>query len=247
MCGRYVITGYKDGDEFSERFQLRHIPETLFPRFNASPAQQLPIVLEPAPDLREARFLSWGLVPRWRKPGQAGKSVAPINARAETLLEKPMFRSLVARQRCLVPASGFYEWRTINGKKQPFFFHLADDALFGFAGLWDQPPAGGDPAAPGSFTIITTAANDLVAPYHERMPVILRPEDEADWLDPDQDDPHAAHALLRPYPAEAMATHPVSPAVNSPRNDDPDLLDPITLAEEPPAEPASSSDTKNSA
>ena len=219
MCGRYMLSGHQ---EFSERFQLRQIPEGLFPRFNAAPSQHLPVVLEGEPGERETRLLRWGLIPRWRKPG-GGSTIAPINARSETLLEKPMFRSLVGKRRCLVPAHGFYEWRRIGTKKQPYHFHLPDHALFGFAGLWDDPPAGEEV---GSFTIITTSANDLVAPLHDRMPVILRPEDEEAWLDPDLDEPRAALTLLHPYPADAMDAYPVSPAVNNARNEGPELIEP---------------------
>jgi len=224
MCGRYVIEGYQ---ELSERFQLRQIPFTLFPMFNAAPSQDLPVITENDEGERTIQLMRWGLVPRWQKPGQSA-SVAPINARAETLLEKPMFRSLVKRQRCLIPANGFYEWQRLDGRKQPYFIHLQDDALFGFAGLYDE--AAGD----ASFTIITTAANDLVAPIHDRMPVMLSPSDEADWLSPDLDDSHAAQALLQPYPAAEMTADAVSTAVNNVRNNTPDLLDPIEPSEQPP-------------
>jgi putative SOS response-associated peptidase YedK len=222
MCGRYVVEGTEDLSEFSERFQLRQIPLSLFTAtYNAAPSQELPVVLAGDEGERDLRLLRWGLLPRWRKPGQAS-SVAPINARAETLLEKPMFRPLVGRRRCLVPASGFYEWRRTGGPKQPYYIHPRDRALVGFAGLYDESPDG-----VGSFTIITTSPNELVAPLHDRMPAILRPEDEADWLSPDLTDPHAAQALLRPYPAAAMAADPVSPAVNNTRNNGPELIAPL--------------------
>lgn len=227
MCGRYVIAGYKDGTEFSERFQLRHIPQTLFPTFNAAPSQELPVVLSEEEGERQLRLMRWGLIPRWRKPGQSS-SIAPINARAETLLEKPMFRPLVKRHRCLVPATGFYEWQRVGDRKQPYHIHLDDDALFGFAGLWDEASDG-----TSSFAIVTTAANELMAPLHDRMPVILRPEDEADWLSPDLDDAHHAQSLLHPYRAEAMTAEPVSPKVNNARNNGPELIEPVE-----PVEPA---------
>jgi len=221
MCGRYVIAGYENLTEFSERFQLRQIPLNIFPTYNAAPTQQLPVLLEHEDGDRELRLMRWGLLPRWRRPNQAN-APAPINARAETLLDKPMFRPLLPRRRCLVPASGFYEWAKLNGRKQPYHIHLADDALFGFAGLWDESPDGGS-----SFAIVTTAANALMAPIHDRMPTILAPDAEADWLSPDLVDPHAAQALLRPYPPEAMAADPVSPAVNNPRHNGPELIEPI--------------------
>ncbi len=218
MCGRYVIAGHQ---ELSERFQLRQIPFALFPTFNAAPSQELPVVVADDDGERSLRLMRWGLVPRWRKPGQAS-SVAPINARAETLLEKPMFRPLVGTRRCLIPASGFYEWQRAGGRKQPYFIHPRDGSLVGLAGLYDESADG-----VASYAIVTTAPNQLVAPLHDRMPAILRPEDEADWLSRDIVDPRAAQALLHPYPAEAMAADPVSPAVNNPRNDGPELIAPV--------------------
>ncbi|MDF3017246.1 MAG: hypothetical protein K0R44_2471, partial [Thermomicrobiales bacterium] len=175
MCGRYVIEGTT---ELSERFQLRQIPADLFPEwttYNAAPTQLLPVILKDPQGERTALPMQWGLVPRWRRPdGKAG--VAPINARAETLLEKPMFRGLTKAKRCIVPASGFYEWRKVDGRKQPFYLTSEDGEAWGLAGLYDLTHDEND--AVGSFTIITTAANSLVAPLHERMPAILRREDE---------------------------------------------------------------------
>ncbi len=218
MCGRYVVAGHQ---ELSERFQLRQISFPLRPIFNAAPSQELPVIVEDDSGERALRPMRWGLLPRWRKPGQAD-SVAPINARAETLLDKPMFRPLVGSKRCLVPASGFYEWQRVGGRKQPYFLHLRDGSLVGLAGLYDESPDG-----VASFAIVTTPPNPLVAPLHDRMPAILRLEDEEEWLSRDLTDPHAAQALLRPYPAEAMVADPVSPAVNNVRNDGPDLIAPI--------------------
>ena len=217
MCGRYVVQGHV---EFSERFQARtlHLPE-FGDRFNAAPSQGLPVVVPTGDGEREVRLLRWGLVPRWRRPGSAA-APAPINARAETLLEKPMFRPLVGKRRCLVPATGFYEWRREGGRKQPYFIHLKDGALFGFAGLYDEAPDG---EGEGSFTVITTRPNELVAPLHDRMPAILRPEDEGEWLDPAVTDPGIV-SLLGPYPAEEMAADEVSTAVNDTRNEGAELI-----------------------
>ena len=219
MCGRYVVEGHQ---ELSDRLQLRQIPFAILPTVNAAPSKELPVVVEDDNGERVLRPMRWGLLPRWRKPGQAN-SVAPINARAETLLDKPMFRPLVGRKRCLVPASGFYEWQRIDGRKQPFFIHLHDHALFGFAGLYDEVPEDGI----ASFTIITTPPNVLVAPLHDRMPAILRPEVDDEWLSRDAANPHAVQALLQPYPAEEMVAHPVGLAVNNVRNDGPELIAPL--------------------
>jgi putative SOS response-associated peptidase YedK len=223
MCGRYVIEWLPD--EITERFQLRRIPASLFESFNAAPTQELPVVVETDADGRVLRSMRWGLVPRWSKPG--GRSApAPFNARAESLLEKPMFRPLVARKRCLVPASGYFEWKQVGGRKQPYLFTVNDQELFAFAGLYDEAPGPeGEPVA--SYTVVTTAANELASDYHHRMPVILAPEDEEEWSSPEQTDAHAVTQLLRAYPSEQMRARPVSPAVNNVRNNDRGLIEPV--------------------
>ncbi len=217
MCGRYMIV---DHIGISERFQVRHIPFTLFPTYNAAPTQLLPVVMQRDED-RELNLLRWGLIPRWHKSGP-GKTPEPINARAETLLEKPMFRSLVKSKRCLVPANGFYEWRRNGGVKQPFYIHPTNQNTFAFAGLYDETP-GEDGELVGSYAIITTGPNAVMAGIHDRMPVILQREDEAEWLDPTLTDPGIV-TLLQPYPAEVMEATEVSTAVNNTRNNGPDLI-----------------------
>ena len=223
MCGRYVIEGTT---ELSERFQLRQIPADLFPEwttYNAAPTQLLPVIVDDASGERTARPMQWGLVPRWsRRDGKRG--VAPINARAETLFEKPMFRGLTKAKRCIVPASGFYEWRKTNGRKQPYYITSDDGEAWGFAGLYDLTHDEENEAA-GSFTIITTTANSLVAPLHERMPAILRREDEEEWVSHEALDPEEIEHLLRPYPEDEMRLYPVGLGVNSPRNNGPELIE----------------------
>jgi putative SOS response-associated peptidase YedK len=224
MCGRYVIEGTT---ELSERFQLRQISADLFPEwttYNAAPTQLLPIIVEDEEGERQALPMQWGLVPRWRKPGEK-RGVEPINARAETLLEKPMFRSLTKARRCIVPASGFYEWRKRDGRKEPYYLTSDDGEMWGLAGLYDLTHDESNDAA-GSFTIITTGANPLVAPLHDRMPAILRREDEEEWLSRDVTDPLQVERLLHPYPDDEMRLYPVSAAVNSPRNNGPELIEP---------------------
>jgi putative SOS response-associated peptidase YedK len=229
MCGRYVIEGTT---ELSERFQLRQIPADLFPEwttYNASPTQLLPVIVDDEAGERTVAAMQWGLIPRWSRPdGKAG--VAPINARAETLFEKPMFRGLTKAKRCIVPASGFYEWRKTGGGKQPYYITSDDGEAWGLAGLYDQTHDEENDAA-GSFTIITTTANPLLAPLHDRMPVILNREDEDDWLSRDLDDPHLIEQFLRPFPMEEMEIYPVSRAVNSPRNNGPELIEPAETEE----------------
>jgi len=221
MCGRYVL---KAPEDISERFQLRQFNLHLSPVFNAAPSTELPVIVERDGGDREARLMRWGLVPRWAKPGD--KTVAPINARGETLLEKPMFRSLVSRKRCLVPASGFYEWKQQQGRKQPYFVSLPDEPTFALAGLYDEF-AGKDGETVASYTIVTTQPNDLMATLHNRMPVILPRTDEEEWLSREVTDPLQVERLLVPYPADAMTAWPVSPAVNNVRNDDPRLIEPL--------------------
>lgn len=221
MCGRYVL---RTPEELSERFRLRQMTLPVHPVYNAAPSTLLPVIVEPADGEREARLMRWGLIPRWAKPGE--RSVTPINARAETLLERPMFRNLVARRRCLVPANGFYEWQQRNGRKQPFYVTLKDEPLFAMAGLYDEfVDASGEPVA--SYTIITTTPNRLVATLHDRMPSILLPTDEDEWLSPEVTDSHQVERLLQPFPAELMVMWPVSPAVNNTRYDDPSLIEPV--------------------
>jgi putative SOS response-associated peptidase YedK len=223
MCGRYAIVEIA---ELSKRFHLQTDPSDILQdltTYNAAPSQVLPVIVEDAEGERVALPMQWGLVPRWqRSDGKRG--VAPINARAETLLEKPMFRGLTKSKRCIVPASGFYEWRKVDGRKQPYYLTSEDGDPWGFAGLYDLTHDEDNDAA-GSFTIITTSANSAVAPVHERMPVILRREDEEEWVSREVTDPVEVEQLLRPYP-EDMLIYPVSTAVNNTRNNSPELIEP---------------------
>jgi putative SOS response-associated peptidase YedK len=168
--------------------------------------------------------LRWGLVPCWAKDVRIGNQL--LNARAETAAEKPAFRSALRRRRCLIPADGFYEWQRRDGAKQPFCFRLRGDHVFAFAGLWEhwQDPAG-NPLE--TCTILTTQANDLVRPIHERMPVILPSLHFAEWLSPDLQDPGRLLALLGPCPAEDMRAYPVSAWVSNPRHEDARCLAPL--------------------
>lgn len=222
MCGRYVLEAPED---LSERFQLRQLAIQLPHTWNVAPTNQMPVIVEDREGEREAKLMQWGLIPRWAKPGDK-KGLAPINARAETLSEKPMFRNLVKRNRCLVPANGFYEWKNLGDHKQPYYITVPDDPLFAFAGLYEQSTgADGEPVE--SYTIITTEPNELMSTLHNRMPVILHPGDEQEWLDPDVTDPAQVERLLVPYPADEMQAFPVSRKVGNTRNNGPDLIDPI--------------------
>ena len=192
-------------------------------RYNVAPTQPVPVVRATG-DGRALSEMRWGLRPPWMAEG---KSAAPINARAETLLQRPLFRNLVPGRRCLLPADGFYEWQDTGAKhKQPYYIRLRDGSLFAFAGLYSEGSADG--SVPASCVLITTTPNELMVPIHDRMPAILRPEEEAAWLDPELRTPELVLELLRPYPAQLMEAYPVSARVSSARNEGPDLIQPLT-------------------
>ncbi len=223
MCGRYVLGAPED---LSERFQLRQLAIQLPHTWNAAPTNQLPVIVENEEGEREAKLMQWGLIPAWAARQTGKKPLAPINARAETLNDKPMFRNLIKRRRCLVPANGFYEWKNLGDHKQPYYITVPDDPLFAFAGLYDSfVDDRGEPVE--TYTIITTEPNEQMAKLHNRMPAILHPGDEAEWLDPDITDPAQVERLLVPYLANEMRAYPVSRRVGNTRNDGPDLIEPI--------------------
>ena len=204
------------------------VPDEHAPRYNIAPSQGI-LAVRAAPDggdgAREAAVLRWGLVPSWAKDPDIGNRV--INARAETVAEKPSFRAAFRRRRCLVPATGFYEWRAASGPKQPYTIGMADGGPFAMAGLWEHW-TGPDGAAVETCAILTTEANELLRPIHARMPVIVAPSDFDLWLDPALAMPELLAPLLRPFDAAAMAAHPVSRHVNNVRNDDPGCVEPLT-------------------
>jgi putative SOS response-associated peptidase YedK len=219
MCGRYTQTA--DLNRLAVRFGFLKSKVDLRPRYNLAPGQKAPVVVFEGRN--ELKMWQWGLIPSWAK--DASSSHRLINARAETLVQKPSFRRPFESQRCLIPADGFYEWRKLQGgqRKVPLRFVLKTLEPFAFAGLWDRwrTPEG---RFLESFTIITTRANGLVLPIHDRMPVILRREQEALWLDPHVRDMGKLNSLLAPYPSEEMESYEVSPLVNSPANDVPECL-----------------------
>ncbi len=221
MCGRYILT--ITGKVLAEAFGVDETPE-LAPRYNISPTQEAPVVRE-AGGRRRMDLLRWGLIPSWAKDPSIGQRL--INARAETAASKPSFRSALRTRRCLVPADGFYEWQKTPAGKQPWLIRMRDAGPFALAGLWEnwQLP-GGEPLE--SFTILTTRPNELVAPLHDRMPVILPPESWDLWLDPELREPPVLSHLLRPYAPGAMTAYPVTPAVGSPAFDEPACIVPLT-------------------
>jgi len=221
MCGRYTQT--TDLETLQGRFGFVASGVTLEPRYNIAPTQEAPVVVRE--DTRILKMMKWGLVPYWAKDESIGYKM--INARAETLTQKPSFKKPFKERRCLVLADGFYEWRKTEKKgfKVPMRFVLKGREPFSFAGLWDvwQKPDGEKLL---SFTIITTEANDLMRPIHDRMPVILPKEDEDLWLDPDLKDVNKLVPLLTPYPSDTMDFYEVSTLVNSPENDIPECIEP---------------------
>ena len=181
---------------------------------------------EPEPQ-RELVALRWGLIPGWAKDPAIGNRM--INARAETVAEKPAYRAAFRRRRCLVPADGFYEWQRIGRRKQPYFIHMRDDGPFALAGLWESWE-GPDNSLIESFTVVTTEPNRVVEPIHNRMPVILDQSDYDLWLDSATEDAQVLAPLLVPYPAESMESYPVSSQVNNPAHEDPSCVEAIDQA-----------------
>ncbi|HUI16306.1 MAG TPA: SOS response-associated peptidase [Alphaproteobacteria bacterium] len=234
MCGRYSLT--TPAEAMRRLFGFAGPLPNLPARYNIAPTQQVPIVRLDREAARELASVRWGLIPFWAKDATIGNRL--INARAEGLAEKPSFRAAFRARRCLVPADGFYEWQATPRGKRPYRIGLTGGSpealpLFAFAGLWEHWAKAADGVAIESCTIVTTEANELLRPIHERMPVILAAEDHAAWLDP-ATPTGAALALLKPYPAAAMLAYPVSTRVNSVRFDDalciaPDLAEPSLL------------------
>lgn len=207
MCGRFAQT--KELSLLMSRFNFIVGDLEIRQHHNIAPGEDCSIIMQKE-ESRILKNVMWGLIPCWAKIGLINKPF--INARAETLAEKPSFKQALSRRRCLVPADGFYEWQKLAGskRKQPFLFTLKNRELFAFAGIWDVFHPMPDYPALHTFAIITTSANELVAPIHDRMPAILKPSDEECWLDPKIKDPRRLLPLLAPYPAEKMEIQPVA-------------------------------------
>ena len=193
------------------------------PRFNIAPTQSVPIVRMNSEGVRELVLLRWGLIPSWAKDPAIGNRM--INARSETVAEKPSFRSAFKRRRCLVPADGYYEWQKTDAGKLPYYIRFDDDQPFAMAGLWESWRSGHEDAVQ-SFTIITTDANESTCQVHDRMPVIVEPHDYPMWLDPDFQESDSLQSLLHPYAGDELRLDRVSTLVNNPRNDDPQCIVP---------------------
>lgn len=227
MCGRFSQS--QSANAIAQTFQVPDVPP-LTPRYNIAPTQAVPTVLQTSEQQdRQFRMLHWGLIPSWAKDSKIGSKL--INARAETVAEKPSFRSAFRKRRCLVLADGFYEWQQQEGKKQkqPFYFRLNDGHPFAFAGLWEHwEDSNGEEI--DSCTILTTQANELMHPIHNRMPVILDPKHYELWLNPEVKQPELLQPLLCPYPTQEMMTYPVSKLVNKPSQDSSDCIERVEVA-----------------
>ena len=230
MCGRFTLIAW---DEVERRFlpagsgmamiRERFGGEDPAPRYNIAPTQDV-LAITNEGESNAARFMRWGLVPRWARDVSIGNRM--INARAETLAERPSFRVAFRRRRCLVVADSFYEWKREGRGRTPMRIRLEDGGIFAFAGLWESWTGPGGRRIL-SCAIVTTAANEFMASIHDRMPVILSPDSEAFWLDPDVQDTDALSELLTPYPSERMAAYEVSSVVNSAANDGPECVVPV--------------------
>ncbi|MBC8123081.1 MAG: SOS response-associated peptidase [Gemmatimonadaceae bacterium] len=216
MCGRFTLS--QSTEAIAEAFALT-APPAVEPRYNIAPTQNV-LTVRATAEGRSAIAVRWGLVPSWSKDPSIGARM--INARSETVAEKPSFRSALRSRRCLVIADGFYEWKQVEGKKQPYHIRLEGSGVFAFAGLWERSGKAGEEIE--TCTIITTAANELMLPIHKRMPVILNADDYERWLDPGEHQAEAVLPLLRPYPSSRMSAHTVSTLVNSPRENKPELI-----------------------
>ncbi len=226
MCGRFSLT--KEELEIEKRFNAKFYSNDLVKRYNVAPSQLALVITDEKP--HELQLLKWGLIPSWAKEASIGYKM--INAKSETIFEKPSFRNLIKKRRCLVISDGFYEWKPLEGKhKQPYRIGLKGDDLFAFAGLWDTWTDKETGEIVPTFTIITTNSNCLVTPIHDRMPVLLHKEDEVKWLS-SKLPTNEIVALLKSFPAKEMKAYPVSELVNSPKNDSEKLIEPLDVTGE---------------
>ena len=219
MCGRFIQAA--SGEVLTQQLGLM-LPADYAPRYNVAPNQTV-LAIRATENGGQPAWLRWGLIPAWAREPRLKYST--INARAETVAEKPAYRQAFRQRRCLIPADGFYEWRKVGDRKQPYCIGMADGAPFAFAGLWEHWAR--DDEAVDSCTILVTQANERISEIHDRMPVILDPLDYDAWLDPTGREAARVLPLLRSYPGERMRLWPVGSAVNRPANQGPALMEPV--------------------
>ena len=230
MCGRYTFTSAPE----AIRGLFRYLEQPNFPpRFNIAPTQPIAIV-RMVDGVRHFALVRWGLLPSWVKDPKTVTLL--INARGETVIEKPAFRAAMKRRRCLIPADGFYEWKALGARKQPYFIRAKSGEPFAFAGLWETW-TGPNGEELETATIVTTKANRTLSPIHDRMPVIVPPEAFDLWLDSAAVDPTTASALIAPAPENLLEAYPVSTDVNRTANDNPKLVEPAAEIAEPAPAP----------
>ena len=221
MCGRFVLT--TTSEQIRQSFGVSDVP-SIAPRYNIAPTQDIVAICQNGDGYRHVRTFRWGLIPHWSKDAASGDKM--INARSETVHDKPSFRQPIRFHRCLVPASGFVEWqRQPDGSKQPFYIQRKDGKLLAMAGIWDTWK--GPDHVIASCSILTTTANSLVARLHDRMPVLLSPSEYDQWLDRSITDPQQLNGMYAPYPADPLQAIPISALINNPRHDSPDCLEPL--------------------
>jgi putative SOS response-associated peptidase YedK len=222
MCGRYTITASLD--LILAHYHISQITFTYAPRYNVAPGQMIPAIISGNNEEKRLGQLKWGFIPSWAKDEKIAYKM--INAKSETVLEKPAFRQSLFKKRCIIPADGFYEWKSVGNGKQPMRFVLNSRGLFSMAGLYDTWVSA-DGVKVHTCTILTTQANDLVRGIHDRMPCILTSEQAAVWLNRNEQDPLRLLSLLQPFPSETMTVYPVSNRVGNVKHDDPDCILPV--------------------
>ena len=220
MCGRYTLTA--PSESLAEMLPGLEITDEISPRYNIAPTQEVAVV--PNNGEKRMEYFRWGLIPSWARDPKIGSRM--INARSETLAEKPSFRTAYKRRRCLVLADGYYEWRgeRDRGGKTPYYIRMASERPFAFAGLWESWRQAGEDASLQSCTIITCPPNEMLERIHHRMPVILAEEEYDVWLNPEEQAPAELNHLLQPYAPEEMTAYPVTRLVNQPKNDSPECI-----------------------
>jgi putative SOS response-associated peptidase YedK len=222
MCGRYALA-FVHG--FMTRFEVIDLQAKLEPRFNIAPSEEAPVIIHDG--VNRAVVMRWGLIPSWAKDMKIGNRL--INARGETIDKRPAFRAALTRRRCLVPTTGFYEWKKLDGAKIPYYIHMKDDSMFAYAGLYENWKSH-DGENVQSYTIVTSRPNLVASEIHNRMPVIVRREDEAAWIAEGPLSDEDLKRILQPYPPQEMESHRVPPDVNNPRNEGEDLILPVRKA-----------------
>ncbi|WP_078556043.1 SOS response-associated peptidase [Bacillus alkalicellulosilyticus] len=221
MCGRFTL--HADEQELIQTFQLRN--EITVPRsYNIAPGQPIFAVIQQGQE-RRGGLLQWGLIPSWAKDRKNAYKM--INARGETIAEKPSFKKAFAKRRCLLPTTGFYEWKQTADGKKPYFIRMADEQLFAFAGLWEKWIDPESQETVFSCTIVTTFPNELMSSLHNRMPLLLSKEGQQDWLNPELTDVEELEKWIQPYPSEEMVAYEVSTFVNKPSNNDHSCIAPL--------------------